>query len=86
MVKRNSVTKIFYISNSQYISISLTAPGNSHSNICQTDNSLQIHWVRDMQARRVHQIILSKMNTLSKFGMSSRWTLKFGFMLWQKWC
>jgi len=26
MVKRNNVTKIFYTSNSQYISISLTAP------------------------------------------------------------
>ena len=61
-------------------------PVNSHSNICQTNNSLQIHWVRDMQARRVHQNISSKINTLSKFGMSSRWALEFGFMLWQKWC
>jgi hypothetical protein len=87
MVKIKGVTKKFYISNSQSISISLTAPVRNASEFTlkylpkrqfTTDPVGE-----DMQqARRVHQNISSKKNTLSKFGMSSRCTLEFGFMLW----
>jgi len=85
------VTKKFYISNSQYVSISLTAPVRNAieftikylPNRQFTTDPLG---KRYMQARKVHQNRSSKKNTFSKFGMSSRWTLEFGFMLWQKWC